>query len=116
MSLGWQAFSRGLQIHLAPPGLSPHTFKELSRLQIPLHHTAPERQSLTIEDLSRAHRAIALQHTEHFPMMQEQFPEYADKIEYWEVLDIEYADPSESLELIARQVHQMLDALRTSST
>lgn len=111
-ALPWRAFSRGLQIHLAPPGLSPHTLEALTTMQVPLHHTAPERQSLTQEDLLRARRTIALKQTEHYPMMKEQFPTFADQIEYWEVHDIDFADPVVSLQLIGKQIQQLLSDLQ----
>lgn len=111
--LPWRAFSRGLAIDLAPPGLSPHTDLRLRELDIPFHHTAPERQSLTPDDLLSAHRTIALQRSEHHPMMLEQFPQWAEQIEYWEVLDQEYAPPEESLARITNSVQQLLHELRT---
>jgi protein-tyrosine phosphatase len=112
LNLTWRAFSRGLQIDLAPPGLSPHTTQAMDLLRIPLHYTAPERQSLSLDDLHHSHRAIALKRIEHYPMMREQFPTFADQIEYWDVHDIDFEEPPVTLDLIGKQVSQLLASLR----
>ncbi|HEX2101100.1 MAG TPA: low molecular weight phosphatase family protein, partial [Candidatus Synoicihabitans sp.] len=72
--LPWQAFSRGVAIHLAPPGLSPHTVAALQERGVPLERTAPERAQLQERDLQRATRAIALKEAEHRPYLRQQFP------------------------------------------
>ncbi len=81
-------------------------------LQIPSHYTSPERQSLSLGDLHQSHRTIALKQTEHLPMMQEQFPDFANLIEYWEVHDIDFAEPTVTLDLIGKQISQLLSSLR----
>jgi len=70
----WRAFSRGVDIDLAPPGLSPHTTRELQARGIPFHHTTPERHPLTAADLTRASRIIALKEAEHRAYLQRDFP------------------------------------------
>ncbi|MDE1169843.1 MAG: hypothetical protein PW734_01315 [Verrucomicrobium sp.] len=110
-NLPWRAFSRGLAIHLVQDALSPHTHKALHARQVPLRHTAPDRQSLTESDLKRAARTIALKRVEHLPMMQEQFPDWSAKINYWEVHDIDFISPEEALPQIETLVSSLLDEL-----
>ena len=68
--LPWRAFSSGLAIHLAPPGISSHTREALAAREIDEYHTGPERVSLAEPDLAAAHRVIALQDEEHRPMIR----------------------------------------------
>ena len=41
----------------------------------------------TLEDFEKAHFIVALKQTEHFPLVQERFPVWTEKVEYWEVDD-----------------------------
>src|SRR5690606_5343690 len=69
----WRAYSRGVAIDLAPPGLSPHTVAALRDRGIPLDHTTRERCSLTAADLERATQSIALKEAEHRPYLHRLF-------------------------------------------
>jgi len=105
-----RAFSRGLAIHLAEGDLSHYTEQALRDRQIERTNTGPTRIALTEDALARAHRVIALKHDEHRPLMEAQFPAWADKITYWAVHDLDFAQPPEALAQI--EVHVM-DLLRT---
>ncbi|MBC2594350.1 low molecular weight phosphatase family protein [Ruficoccus amylovorans] len=112
--LPWRAFSRGLF-----PGwvednsdLSPHTRAALATRGIPLHHTGSKRTQLTREDMERAAHTIVLKKTEHHPMMRKAFPELADQVEYWEVHDIDFADPAEALPEIEQLVQNLIEQLK----
>jgi protein-tyrosine phosphatase len=106
--LPWAAFSRGLAIHFADGYLSSFAAEALLARQIDLRHTATQRVQLSEDDLLKADRRIAIDRTEHFPMMQDQFPAWADKIEYWDVPDIPYRSPKDALPEIERKVIQLL--------
>jgi len=49
--------------------------------------------------------------TEHYPMMQEHFPNWADKIYYWYVGDLPFRLPHEALPEIERRVTQLFEEL-----
>ena len=106
--LPWAAFSRGLAIHFADGYLSSFAAEALLARQIDLRHTASQRVQLSEDDLLNADRRIAIDRTEHFPMIQDQFPAWADKIEYWDVPDIPYRSPKDALPEIERKVIQLL--------
>jgi protein-tyrosine phosphatase len=106
--LPWAAFSRGLAIHFADGYLSSFAAEALLARQIDLRHTAGQRVQLSEDDLLNADRRIAIDRTEHFPMMEDQFPAWADKIEYWDVPDIPYRSPKDALSEIERKVIQLL--------
>jgi protein-tyrosine phosphatase len=110
-ALPWRAFSRGVAIHLAPPGLSPHTFAALQARGIPLNHTSPERSRLTVADLERASVAVALKEAEHRPYLRRDFPEWEERVEYWHFHDVDFSAPDDVLPEIEARVAALLDRL-----
>jgi predicted translation initiation factor SUI1 len=54
---------------------------------------------VTTDDLERADRVVALKEAEHLPLLQERFPAWAEKVEFWQV-----DDAPEALGLIEREV------------
>jgi protein-tyrosine phosphatase len=109
--LGWTAFSRGLAVHLADGPISTFTSQALGARSIDLNHTAPDRVQISEIDFERSKRQIALDLREHLPMMQAQFPHWADKIEYWNVADMPYDTPENALPEIERKVIQLIQEL-----
>jgi protein-tyrosine phosphatase len=107
----WQAYSRGLAIHWADGILSPFTAAALSARQIPVSHTGPGRIQLTENDLETADLCIALDRNEHLTMMEEQFPTWTQRIQYWEVPDMPLALPEVALPAIESQILHLLDQL-----
>ncbi len=96
-NIPWQAFSRGLAIWMAPEtlDLSPYSRSMLESYHIPVACTASRKQALAMNDLKTANKIIAMDKVEHHKMMKDQFPEFADIIEYWDVLDLEFGSTPE---------------------
>lgn len=111
---GWRAFSRGVAIHLAPPGLSPYTQAALRARGIPLERTAEERAALTAADLRRAAQVVAMKEAEHRPYLQSGFPDWVDRIEYWHFHDIDFLAPDEVLPAIEQRVLALLHRLTSA--
>lgn len=110
----WRAFSRGLAIHLADGDLAYQTAQALTKRGIPLDLTGPTRVSLTRPDLERATRIIALDRVEHYDYMAEQFPDWADRIEYWNAQDLQWEGIASCLEKIDRGVHRLVSQLKSN--
>ncbi|MEI7651793.1 MAG: low molecular weight phosphatase family protein [Verrucomicrobiota bacterium] len=109
-----RAFSRGLLTSLVadePTRISRDTERRLKELGIPLDHTGTEPTQLRREDLERAHRTIALKKDEHYAMMLQSHPEWADRIDYWTVHDIDFADPTDALPQIEARVLELMKEL-----
>jgi len=106
--LPWAAFSRGLAVQLAEGYLSSFAAEALLARQIDLRHTGRQRVQLSEDDLLNADRRIAMDRTEHFPMMQNQFSAWADKIEYWDVPDLPYRSFEDALSEIEHKTIQLL--------
>ena len=116
LDLPVRAFSRGLLTSLVadePTPISRDTERRLRELGIPLHLTGANPTQLRPEDLSRARRTIALKKDEHHAMMLQAHPEWADRIEYWTVHDIDYAHPDDALPQIEAKVLELIQGLRS---
>ncbi len=111
IGLEWQAISRGLAIHLVQGDLSPQTQKRMEEMQIPRTATGETRVQIEEEDFHGAQKVIALQQHEHYPMMQRQFADWADKIEYWDVADIEFVSPHFALKRIEQLAEELIAQL-----
>lgn len=113
--LAWRAFSRGLAIHLAPPaGLSPHTTRRLRDRAIPPEHTGPDPVQVDEQDFQRAARIVALKETEHRPLLALLHPAWENRIEYWEISDLDRATPEAALAAIEAHVTVLLGQLETA--
>ncbi len=114
-NMPWRAFSRGLAVHLVDGPISPFTLHALQVRGISPFFTAPDRQALRRIDLEQADLVIALKREEHLPLMTEQFPDWADRITYWEVHDLDFATPEEALPQIEQKIFALIDSLAKGS-
>lgn len=111
--LSWRAESRGLNIDPLNPGhISRHAINRLLLLEIPTDDYRRNPQDLAVADLKSAHHIVAVQGTEHRPLITARFPEWLDKIEYWEVQDIDFTGPEEALPQLEREVMALLGRLK----
>jgi protein-tyrosine phosphatase len=106
--LPWTALSRGLAVHLTEGYLSSFAAEALLDRQINLRYTGRERVQLSEDDLLKADRSIAMDRIEHHPMMQDQFPAWADRIDYWDVPDIPRRPFKDALREIEQNVIRLL--------
>lgn len=109
--LEWQAFSRGLAVERGRNNVGPisrYTVAALSErgIMVPSDERFP--QSLRSGDLTKADRTIALDESEHRPLMAERFSAWEDAIEYWLVHDIGRTPPTDALKEIARRIEQSI--------
>lgn len=103
MGLPWRASSRGLALergvnNVGPMAASAITVLEAAGIRAGDAVTRFPAQ-VTADDLERALRIVALKHAEHFPLLQERFPAWTEKVEFWHV-----DDAPEALILIEREV------------
>lgn len=86
--------------------LSVHTIAFLNDLNIPFDLQRFPSQLEEIH-LIRTPKVIALCEREHRPLMEEQFPDWASKITYWQVNDIDFTEPSHALPELKTMVEQL---------
>ena len=103
MGLPWQASSGGLALERGVNNVGPMAVEAVTALEA-LGVRAGEAVTrlpvqVTTDDLERADRVVALKQAEHLPLLQERFPAWADKVEFWHV-----DDAPKVLGLIEREV------------
>jgi protein-tyrosine-phosphatase len=64
----------------------------------------------TAEDFAAAHLVVALKRSEHLPLLRERYPDWADKVEFWDV-----DDGPEALQEIEPQIVALVARLQSGS-
>ncbi len=112
--LAWRADSRGLLVgHWGDIGsISHYTVEALQARGIPVNgeHRLPE--PLVLADLVQADLVVAVKEAEHRSLMEEQFPHWSDRVEYWHVDDLDCATPEEALPVLENCVRGLVERLR----
>ncbi len=91
MGLPWQATSRGLALERGVNNVGPMSVSAVKALQAlgvcvgEACVRAPAQ--VTLDDLEAADRIVALKQTEHLPLLEERFPAWAEKVEFWHIDD-----------------------------
>jgi protein-tyrosine phosphatase len=63
------------------------------------------------DDLENADLVVAVKKAEHHAMMVEQFPAWADRIQYWHVDDLDCATADEALPMCESRVKSLVKTL-----
>jgi protein-tyrosine phosphatase len=91
MGLPWRALSRGLALERGVNNVGPMAaaaITELKRMGIHASDAITRMpEQVTADDLEQADRVIALKQDEHLPLLQERFPPWAEKVEFWHIDD-----------------------------
>ncbi len=103
MGLAWRASSRGLARERGVNNIGPMAREALAALAA-LGIRADDAVArlpaqVTADDLKEARRVVALKQAEHLPLLQERFPTWVEKVEFWHV-----DDAPEVLGLIEQEV------------
>src|SRR6476469_47481 len=91
MGMPWRSSSRGLALERGINNVGPMAVAAVQALEA-LGVRAAEAVTrlpaqVTTDDLERADRVVALKQDEHLPLLQERFPAWAEKVEFWHVDD-----------------------------
>jgi predicted translation initiation factor SUI1 len=91
MGLPWRASSRGLALERGANNVGPMAASAIRALEA---HGVSAAEAVTrlpaqvtADDLEGAALIVALKHAEHLPLLQERFPAWAEKAEFWHVDD-----------------------------
>lgn len=112
--LDWHAYSRGLWEGSNPnPGpISIYTVLGLEDRNVPIDRKAqPNPQQVALADFEKADLVIAVDEEEHRPMMEKQFPDWADKITYWGVHDLHLTHAADALGTLDVNVKGLVEEL-----
>src|SRR5947208_14311137 len=107
MGLPWNASSRGLALERGGNNVGPMAAAAVKALDA-LGICDAERcgrfpAQVTIDAFEQADVIIALKHAEHLPLLQERFPAFAERVEFWHV-----DDAPEALALIEQEVNGLV--------
>jgi predicted translation initiation factor SUI1 len=110
MGLPWDASSRALAIERGINNVGSMATAAIKALEV-MGIRDTERcgrlpVQVTADDLEYADVIIALKHAEHLPLLQERFPAFAEKVEFWHV-----DDAPDALPMIESKINDLLARL-----
>jgi predicted translation initiation factor SUI1 len=110
MGLPWSASSRGLALERGVNNIGPMATIAIKSLEAMGIRDAERCGRLpaqvTTDELEKADVVIALSQDEHSPLLQERFPAYAERVEFWHV-----DDAPEAVALIERKIMDLIARL-----
>jgi len=115
--IDWHAISRGLATELISRDYGPISLNAVNGLKdrgITLRHDIRYPIQLEESDLHQANRVIAMYEPEHRPYLESRFPGWADRIEYWNIPDREYAPVNQALAAIEVNVLELIAQITKS--
>lgn len=111
IGLPWRAISRGLALERGTANVGAMAKEAVRALESHgIRGTEAVTRmpvALTIEDLQAADRIIALLQDEHSPLILERFPDWIEKVEYWQIQDKPGVLPEIEKEVMALVVRIM---------
>src|SRR4051794_28445866 len=103
LGLPWRASSRGLALERGVNNVGPmaaSAVKAVEAMGVRAGEAITRMPAqVTTDDLEGAALIVALKHAEHLPLLQERFPAWAERVEFWHV-----DDAPEVLGLIEQEV------------
>ncbi len=113
LNLNWKADSRGIEpssYNIGP--IYPFVLTRLEMLGIPVNMKPRNPIRLNKSDLESADLLIALNEKEHLPLIEQGFPNWKDKILYWNIPDLNLMGHEEALSQIEKNVTALIQQLR----
>jgi low molecular weight protein-tyrosine phosphatase len=122
VALPWRAESRGIALELGVDNRGPISAYATAGLRargIALNTAVRYPRQVREGDLTQAERIIALDDTEHRPLLVHRFPHWVERVEFWHVPDFPRAPVVQALAEMDRQVcaliHTLLNDVSLSS-
>ncbi len=115
--LDWQASSRGLATERGThpiSSISPKVVKALAARNISVPEEERSRFPLQVRPVNFrvVNQIIALDKTEHLPLIKQKFPLWTDTVEYWSVKGMDESgsgDPQPALKQIEQHIKQLME-------
>jgi len=112
--LDWRADSRGIATQRVVDSLGPvsvYVLNALATRGIEVNGRVRFPIQLQEADLARADLVVAMKEAEHRAYLEHNYPQWADKIEYWTVHDVDVAPADETLPDIERELQALIHRL-----
>lgn len=108
--LPWSASSRGLALERGVNNVGSMAAAAIKALEA-MGIREAERcgrfpVQVTVDELEKADLIVALKHDEHLPLLQERYPAFAEKVEFWHI-----DDAPEALALIESKIMELMARL-----
>ena len=109
------AFSRGLRLNPEKniEKISPHALPFLSFHRIPADNIGTATL-LKATDLGRASYIVVMDEKEHRPMIRTLFPDWENKVEYWQLEDDYIVSPETMLPALKEKVEELVVTLKSA--
>lgn len=117
--LAWRAESRGIAVDRGVHNRGPVSLDVITGLRergIVLAAEIRFPQQVHDDDLARADHIIALDETEHRPLLAQRFPAWVEHVEFWQAPDVPRAPVPHTLALIDEQVYSVIRWFGGSNT
>jgi protein-tyrosine phosphatase len=114
VGLRWQATSRGITVDLSPPkseNLSPHAVTVLEGRGIDVGKATRPPQQACSHDFETANLIVALDEYEHRQLVRERFIQWADRVEYWHVEDLDRKSTDAAMKEIEEEIERLITRL-----
>ena len=112
--LDWQADSCGFAVDGQTGNVGPisrYAIDGLAARGIEPGSTWRDPRQLRQVDLQQADLIVAVKEVEHRPYLEAQFPDWLDRVEFWQVHDLDKAPASEALDELDRRVRGLIERL-----
>ena len=112
--LNWKADSRALALELGVNNVGPMSrYVTAALAQRGIELTGVQRYPIQVKaiDFEEADAIIALKESEHRPYLLERYPDWADKVEYWDVTDGIPTAKYDPLGEIEREINRLIQRL-----
>ena len=110
-NFNWEADSRGLALERGVNNvgaISKYAVEALKQRGINVASEERFPQSAIVEDFQNFDLIVAVDESEHRPLMKERFPEFIDSIEYWLIHDIDKTSPQEALGELEKKIKELI--------
>ena len=114
VDLPWRAESRGIALDLGVNNrgpISPHALSRLHDRGIAFGPEVRFPRQVQEDDFAQASCIIALDETEHRPLLLQRFPQWLDQVEFWRVPDVPRVSATSALAMMETQVHELIRML-----
>jgi len=110
--LAWRAESRGFRLHPANIGpISPHAIAGLRARGIDCPDPTRYPRVAAAGEFDAVELVVAVKEAEHRPLMRRHFPAWVDRVEYWQIHDLDCAGADEALAELDGQVQNLIERL-----
>ncbi len=112
--LDWRADSRGVAVEGKTDNVGPiseHALQALRARGNDLGNDIRFPLQLQERDLERADLIVAVNEPEHRPPLAQRFPQWTDKVVYWQIPDLDAASAEEGLRLVEQEVTALVERL-----